>query len=153
MTMTNDAELRGLYPFLHRQNEDGTRLEQSLLNSIAEKARDSRTANDRFFAAEAPTLLAAAQALAGVYRAGGRLFAMGNGGSSCDAAHVAVEFLHPVTTGRPALAAVNLGGDATMMSAVANDIGFEHVFVRQLIAQARRFDGLIGLRRADSRPT
>ena len=39
---------------------------------------------------------------------GGRLFTMGNGGSSCDAAHVAVEFLHPVTAGRPALTAINL---------------------------------------------
>ena len=70
---------------------------------------------------------------------------MGNGGSSCDAAHVAVEFLHPITAGRPALTAIDLSCDTTMMTAVANDVGFTHIFVRQLIAQARAGDGLIGL--------
>ena len=75
--------------------------------------------------------------LAEVYRRDGRLFSMGNGGSSCDAAHVAVEFLHPVTAGRPALTAVDLTADRTMITAVGNDVGFHHVFVRQIIAQAR----------------
>ena len=68
--------------------------------------------------------MAAAQAIAGVYRNGGRLFTMGNGGSSCDAAHIAVEFLHPVTAGRPALTAINLSADMAMMTAVGNDVGF-----------------------------
>ena len=68
-----------------------------------------------------------------------------NGGSSCDAAHIAVEFLHPVTAGRPALTAVNLGADLAMMTAVGNDVGFGHIFVRQLVAQARKGDGLIGV--------
>src|SRR6185295_19486619 len=87
----------------------------------------------------------AAATIAEVFRGDGRLFSMGNGGSSCDAAHVAVEFLHPVTTGRPALTAIDLTADRTMMTAVANDVGFKHVFVRQLIAQARAGDGLIGI--------
>ncbi len=90
-------------------------------------------------------LVAAARALATVYQSDGRLFAMGNGGSSCDAAHVAVEFTHPVTAGRPALAAVNLVADLAMISAVGNDVGFEHVFVRQLAAHARSGDALIGI--------
>ncbi|MBA3777660.1 MAG: SIS domain-containing protein, partial [Betaproteobacteria bacterium] len=67
------------------------------------------------------------------------------GGSSCDAAHIAVEFLHPVTAGRPALTAVNLVADTAMMTAVGNDVGFAHIFVRQIVAQARRGDGLIGI--------
>ena len=70
---------------------------------------------------------------------------MGNGGSSCDAAHVAVEFLHPVTAGRPALAAINLAADAATLSALGNDLGFEHVFLRQIMAQGRAGDGLIGI--------
>jgi D-sedoheptulose 7-phosphate isomerase len=56
-----------------------------------------------------------------------------------------VEFVHPVTAGRPALAAINLVADIAMISAVGNDVGFEHVFVRQLIAQAKAGDGLIGI--------
>ena len=90
-------------------------------------------------------LVAAAKALADVYRHGGRMFSMGNGGSSCDASHVAVEFVHPITAGRPALAAINLVADLAMISAVGNDVGFEHVFVRQVIAQAKAGDGLIGI--------
>jgi D-sedoheptulose 7-phosphate isomerase len=87
----------------------------------------------------------AARALASIYRQGGRLFCIGNGGSSCDAAHIAVEFMHPVTTGRPALAATNLVADNAMLTAVGNDVGFRHVFVRQLIALARPGDALIAV--------
>jgi D-sedoheptulose 7-phosphate isomerase len=143
--MSNAGELRSLYPFLHGQPQDSAQLDAALLYSVAEKARDSRETNARFFVEQAPTLVAAARAIAGVYRAGGRLFTMGNGGSSCDASHVAVEFEHPITAGRPALAAMNLVADLAMISAVGNDVGFEHVFVRQLIAHGRRGDALIGI--------
>jgi len=141
----NDPDLEGLYPFLHGKAQDAAQLDEALLRSIAAKARDSRAANETFFAESAGALVAAARALADVYRRGGRMFSMGNGGSSCDAAHIAVEFLHPVTAGRPALAALHLGADTTMMSAVGNDVGFEHVFVRQLVAHARRGDALVGV--------
>ena len=89
-------------------------------------------------------MVAVAEAIAGVYRNKGRLFSMGNGGSSCDAAHFAVEFLHPVTAGRPALTAINLAADMAMVTAVGNDVGFGHIFVRQVIAQGDRGDGLVG---------
>ena len=116
----------------------------ALLESVEQKARDSRETNAAFFGGQASMLVTAAHSLAKIYRGGGRLFSMGNGGSSCDAAHVAVEFLHPVTAGRPALAAINLVADIAMISAVGNDIGFAHVFVRQIIAQGRAGDALIG---------
>lgn len=146
-----DNSLEALYPFLHRGVEPAA-LDAALVHSIAEKARASREANERFFGEQAPALVAAAQAIAGSYRGGGRLFAIGNGGSSCDAAHVAVEFQHPVTTGRPALTAINLAADIAMVSAVANDVGFEHVFVRQLVAQGRRGDALIGISTSGNSP-
>jgi D-sedoheptulose 7-phosphate isomerase len=50
-----------------------------------------------------------------------------------------------VTAGRPALPAVNLTADVAMLSAVGNDLGFEHVYVRQLVAQARAGDALLGV--------
>ena len=143
--MTNSTELEALYPFLHGRPQDAATRDAALLHSVEEKARDSRETNARFFGAQADVLVAAAKALAGVYRGGGRMFSMGNGGSSCDTSHVAVEFVHPITAGRPALAAINLVADLAMISAVGNDIGFEHVFVRQVIAQARAGDGLIGI--------
>lgn len=142
--MTGAPELQALYPFLHGKAQDGDRLDAAVLASIAEKARESRAANERFFEASAPVLLAAAKALAACYRAGGQLFAMGNGGSSCDAAHLTVEFLHPVTAGRPALPATNLVADIAQLTAVGNDVGFAHVFVRALSARARKGDVLVG---------
>jgi D-sedoheptulose 7-phosphate isomerase len=143
--MSSENDLKGLYPFLHGEQNDPARLDAALLHSVGEKARDSRETNARFFGEQAGILVAAAKALADVYRRGGRMFCMGNGGSSCDASHVAVEFVHPITAGRPALAAINLVADLAMISAVGNDVGFEHVFVRQVIAQGKAGDGLVGI--------
>ena len=148
----SDKNLKALYPFLHDAGGDAARLDAMLRHSIAEKARESRETNERFFSEQAAALVAAAQAIADSYRRGGRLLAMGNGGSSCDAAHVAVEFQHPVTTGRPALTAINLAADVAMLSAVGNDVGFEHVFVRQLVAQGRAGDALIGISTSGNSP-
>jgi D-sedoheptulose 7-phosphate isomerase len=150
--MSNVDELKALYPFLHGGKQDAARLDAALLHCVAEKARDSRETSERFFSEQAPILIAAAKSIAQVYRRGGRLFSMGNGGSSCDASHVAVEFAHPVTAGRPALAAINLVADPAMISAVGNDVGFEHIFVRQLLAQGRPGDGLIGISTSGSSP-
>jgi D-sedoheptulose 7-phosphate isomerase len=141
---TNDP-LGSLYPFLDGARRDPGALADALLASARAKARDSAETIERFFAAHGDQVVAAAQTIAGVYRGGGRLFTMGNGGSACDAAHIAVEFLHPVTAGRSALAAVNLANDLAMMSAVGNDVGFAQVFARQIIALARAGDGLIGV--------
>jgi len=143
--MSNTARLASLYPFLAGTRQDADTLDATLLTSIAAKAGDGRHTSERFFAAEGPKLLAAARALAGTYENGGRLYTMGNGGSSCDAAHIAVEFLHPVTAGRPALPAINLTADTAMMSAIGNDLGFQHAFVRPLLAQARKGDAVIGI--------
>jgi D-sedoheptulose 7-phosphate isomerase len=142
-----DAQLQALYPFLHAQNKDKNsgRENTALLASVRQKAADSVAVKQTFFEHNGQQIVDAADAMAGVYRHNGRLFTMGNGGSSCDAAHIAVEFLHPVTAGRPALTAVNLSADTAMLTAVGNDVGFKHIFVRQLIAQARTGDGLIGI--------
>ncbi len=140
-----DPHLKALYPFMHGRVTDVAALDAALLESVRSKAADSVDVKREFFAANAGRVVAAARALADVYRQGGRLFSMGNGGSSCDAGHIAVEFLHPVTVGRPALAAINLVADTAMLSAVANDVGYRHVFVRQLISLARAGDALIGV--------
>jgi D-sedoheptulose 7-phosphate isomerase len=143
--MAEHPTLQSLYPFLHGVQQDAARMDAALLESIMQKARDGVAVKERFFRDNAAAIVAAARALAEVYEKGGRLFTMGNGGSSCDAAHIAVEFQHPVTAGRPALPAINLVSDMAMMTAVGNDVGFSHIFVRPLIAQARPGDALIGV--------
>jgi len=136
--------LQSLYPFLHGQTKDPASEQAALLESVRQKAAHSVSVKQQFFAEQGEALVAMAKAIAGVYRAGGKVFSMGNGGSSCDAAHFAVEFQHPVTAGRPALPAFNLGNDLAMFSAVSNDVGVAHVFVRPLEAHARPDDALIG---------
>jgi D-sedoheptulose 7-phosphate isomerase len=143
--MPDKSALQSLYPFLHGTRQDATRLDEALHESIQQKSQASIAVKETFFHDNAAQIIAVARALATVFENDGKLFTMGNGGSSCDASHIAVEFLHPVTAGRPALSAVNLVADTAMMTAVGNDVGFVHIFVRQLIAQARRGDALIGI--------
>lgn len=134
-----------LYPFLHGERQDPVRLEEGLLESVRQKARHSVDTKQEFFDANAEKVVEVARAIANVYQNGGKLMSMGNGGSSCDASHVTVEFEHPVTAGRPALTAMNLVADIAMVTAVGNDVGFANVFTRQIIAHGKRGDGLIGI--------
>jgi D-sedoheptulose 7-phosphate isomerase len=143
--VSNQKTLASLYPFLQPAAKDSGRLESELLESVRLKSEGSTQVIQTFFDKQSDRVVAAAKAISDVYKKEGRLFTMGNGGSSCDAAHIAVEFLHPVTTGRPALPAVNLALDQAMMTAVGNDVGFDHIFVRQLIAQGKAGDGVIGV--------
>jgi D-sedoheptulose 7-phosphate isomerase len=137
--------LKSFYPFLYGRSQEPSSMNAALIEAVDDKVRRHRDVIGTFFAKNSQALIDAAAAIARMYQRNGRLFAMGNGGSSCDASHVAVEFQHPVTAGRPALTAIDLSADRTMLTAVANDIGFDHIFVRQIIAQGRSGDGLIGL--------
>ena len=143
--MTQDNSLEDLYPFLHGKKQDPESMNAALVESVRQKAANHHDVIDRFFASNGQKIVDAASAIADVYRNNGRLYTMGNGGSSCDAAHIAVEFLHPVTAGRPALTAIDMTADRTMLTAVGNDIGFQNIYVRQVVALARKGDCLIGL--------
>jgi len=135
---------RSLYPFLHGDKKDPDSERAVLLNSVAQKAAASMEVKQDFFANNAEKLLKASVAIADIYRNNGRLYSMGNGGSSCDAAHFCVEFQHPVTAGRPALPATNLCADTAVMTAVGNDVGIAHIFLRQIEAHGSERDGLVG---------
>ena len=143
--MTDDSPLETLYPFLHGRRQDDGAVQSGLMESVRQKAEHSVETKSRFFKDNAEAVVAVARAIAEVYRRDGRLFTMGNGGSSCDAAHLAVEFQHPVTAGRPALPAENLTADVAVMTAIGNDVGFEHIYLRQIEAHGRPGDGLIGI--------
>ncbi len=91
----------------------------------------------------AETLATAADAMATAFAAGGRLFSFGNGGSATDAASLAALFARP-PSGR-ALPARCLADDPAVLTALANDVGFDLVFSRQLIAYATAGDIAVGL--------
>ena len=83
-----------------------------------------------------PAMTAAADALLQSYRTGHKALFFGNGGSAADAQHLAAEFLGRYLLERRPLPAVALHGNASAMTAIANDYGYEHVFSRQLQALA-----------------
>tara|TARA_Y100000034_G_scaffold36960_1_gene45421 strand:+ start:895 stop:1599 length:705 start_codon:yes stop_codon:yes gene_type:complete len=143
----NQSVLSALYPFTGQapavNPNDNDELDSALVASVQAKARDSIAVKQAFFERHSKTLLAAAKRIADSYAQQGKLLTAGNGGSSCDAAHLAVEFMHPVTTGRKALPAINLSQDTAMMTAVSNDVGTEHVITRQLSALASPGDTLV----------
>jgi D-sedoheptulose 7-phosphate isomerase len=116
-----------------------------MIDAILRKVRESTDLETRFFEVHAPAIEGCARKLAERFAAGGRLFAMGNGGSACDAQHVAVEFQHPVVEKRPALPALALVTDAARLTTVGNDTDFCLPFTAQLALHARASDAVLGL--------
>ncbi|MDX6446568.1 MAG: D-sedoheptulose 7-phosphate isomerase [Blastocatellia bacterium] len=145
--MTKAAEdfSRAFYPFLHGNEKEPQALMDELRFSLLEKARESVDVKSRFFQENKDTILQASLAIAKAFHHGHKLLVCGNGGSATDAQHVAVEFMHPITVGRKALPAICLSNDMAMVTGVANDVGFDDVFVRQIIALGRESDVLLGI--------
>jgi D-sedoheptulose 7-phosphate isomerase len=117
----------------------------SMHDAITRKAIESSTLVAEFIGACAPRVEAAAMDLAARFRRGGRLFVMGNGGSACDALHVAVEFQHPIVEKRRALPAMALPADIALLTALGNDGDFGQVFAMQLDLVAHETDAVIGI--------
>jgi D-sedoheptulose 7-phosphate isomerase len=86
-------------------------------------------------------------AVAGCYaetlRAGGTIFFCGNGGSAADAQHIATEYVVRYSASRRPLAALALTTDSSVLTAAANDLGFDRVFARQVEALCRPADLLV----------
>ena len=146
MTKRIEDFSREFYPFLHESNcKQSQDLMEELRFSLAEKARESIEVKERFLAENRDQILDASLAMARGFSQGRKLLVCGNGGSATDAQHVAVEFMHPITVGRKALPAICLNNDMAMVTAVANDVSFADVFVRQIIALAKAGDVLIAI--------
>jgi D-sedoheptulose 7-phosphate isomerase len=96
----------------------------------------------RVAADHADTIAAIADRYAAALRAGGTLFFAGNGGSAADAQHLAGEYVVRYRLNRPGLRAVALTTDTSLLTACANDMGFDEVFARQVEALARSGDVL-----------
>jgi len=136
---------RAFYPFLHEERSIDGKLMEDLGFSLLEKARESAEVKTKFFADNKDAILSASLRMAKAFHHGGKLLVCGNGGSATDAQHIAVEFMHPITVGRKALPAICLTNDMAMMTAVANDVGFQDVFTRQIIALGNEGDVLLAI--------
>ncbi len=90
----------------------------------------------------ADTIATIADTYVAALQAGGTIFFAGNGGSAADAQHLATEYVVRYRSNRPALRAVALTTDSSLLTACANDMGFDEVFARQVEALARAGDVL-----------
>ena len=90
-------------------------------------------------------VLAATEVCLAVLRGGGKVLLAGNGGSAADAQHIAGEFVSRFLFDRPGLPAIALTTDTSVLTAIGNDYGYEHVFSRQVEALGRAEDAFIGI--------
>lgn len=116
-----------------------------MTEAILRKCRESADTKQAFFQQHAPQIEALCRAMAAAFRHGGRLFTMGNGGSACDAQHVAVEFLHPIIAKRAALPALSLTADTALLTAIGNDTEFSGIFAEQIRLSGRPGDMALGI--------
>lgn len=132
-----------LYPFIEGDERGADPLLADLARSADEKWRQSVELAVATLETSAATIAEAASAMARSFAAGGQMFVFGNGGSATDADAVAHRFTSP-RSGR-ALPARSLAADAAIVTALANDIGFDMVFARQFMAYGRAGDIALGL--------
>jgi D-sedoheptulose 7-phosphate isomerase len=132
-----------LYPFIEGDERDAGTLLVDLAASVEAKVAAGDALREATFAQLGTEVAATARSMADRFRRGGRLFTFGNGGSATDARSLASLFGRP-PAGRP-LPARCLADDPAVLTALANDVGFELVFTRQLIAHAGPDDIAVGI--------
>jgi D-sedoheptulose 7-phosphate isomerase len=131
-----------LYPFIEAEERDAGALLTDLVTSARAKIEESGGLRAATLERCRDQVEAAGAAMAARFAGGGRLFTFGNGGSATDAQGSAELFRHP-PYGR-ALPALSLVEDQAVLTALSNDVGFELVFSRQLIAHAAAGDMAVG---------
>ncbi len=116
-----------------------------LAGKVLRQAREAAALKEQFFTENAEKVVACSAAMARRFDDGRRLYSMGNGGSSCDAIHLSLEFMHPTIEKRPALPCISLTTDVAVMTAIGNDQDFSLIFSQQLKMLGRAGDMALGV--------
>ena len=148
MSDSRDFE-RVFYPFLNATSRDAnepiTALLESVRNSTLAKCAEVMVLRTEMLAEYEEQLERAAEAMAERFARGGKLLAFGNGGSATDADDAVIDCMSPPRAGWRPLPALSLSGDSATVTALANDVGLESVFARQVAALGERDDIAFGL--------
>jgi D-sedoheptulose 7-phosphate isomerase len=136
--------LESLYPFLYSGTSDLTAVLDQVRASTVAKAAEIGELRRAVGERDGVRIEECARQCAARFATGGRLFAFGNGGSATDAAQLATLFLNPGGDSPP-LPAFGLANDTSVVTALANDVGPEVIFARQLAAFGGRGDIAVGL--------
>jgi D-sedoheptulose 7-phosphate isomerase len=116
-----------------------------LAGKVMRQCREVMAVKEQFFSENAEKIADCSHAMARSFDSGGRLFAMGNGGSSCDAIHLSVEFMHPIIERRPPLPTISLTTDMAILTAIGNDQDFSLIFSQQLKLLGKPGDMALGV--------
>ena len=128
--------------------------ERESYRAAARRAFDEqREAMDQVVAAQLDTIAAMADVLVGCYRAGHQAVWCGNGGSAADAQHLAAELVGRYLIDRPPLPSLALHTDTSMLTAIANDFGYDQVFARQAEVHLGAGDVLVCLSTSGRSPS
>ena len=133
-----------LYPFLGREKQGTDDLIAEVAESIEMKVHDDAQLREQVGREQSEAMGAAAVAMQQRVERGGKLILFGNGGSATDANDWAIDCVLPPVGLRP-IPAVSLSMEPANLTAVANDVGTEVMFLRQLIAQAQPQDVAVGI--------
>jgi D-sedoheptulose 7-phosphate isomerase len=134
-----------LYPFLAEREDNLDQVLDDVRRSVLMKSEDVGALRTQTLTENGPALIAAADALLGNLRRGGTLLALGNGGSATDAMDAVADFRTPGPGASAGWPAIDLTEDTGIITAIANDIGPEAIFSRQVIAYGRSGDVLLAL--------
>lgn len=116
-----------------------------LAGKVMRQCHEVTALKEQFFADNAERIVACCQEMVRSFDAGGRLFSMGNGGSSCDAIHLSVEFMHPIIEKRPPLPTIALTTDIAILTAIGNDQDFSMIYAQQLRMLGKPGDMALGV--------
>ena len=133
-----------LYPFLGREKQATTDLVAEVATSILMKVRDDAKLRAQVAEEQSEQISNTALAIRERIVRGGKLILFGNGGSATDANDWAIDCVLPPAGYRP-VPAISLSLEPANLTAIANDVGTEVIFLRQLIAQGRPEDVAIGI--------
>lgn len=139
-----------LYPFLDERERNAAALLGDLATSASAKAAESARVRDATLERCDATLDLVAEEMSRRFSANGRMFVFGNGGSATDAEGIVALFRHPPAGA--ALRARSLVASRSVVTALGNDVGFDLVFARQLIAHGRPGDIALGVSTSGSSP-
>jgi D-sedoheptulose 7-phosphate isomerase len=123
-----------------------------MIGRIEQIARESIETKRAFFDAHAEAVARAADLLIETVRGGGKILVFGNGGSAADAQHIAAELVNRLNYDRPAIAAIALTTDTSILTSVANDATFAELFERQVRALGRSGDAVIAISTSGNSP-
>src|SRR5215213_4617632 len=123
-----------------------------MIERIQELARRSLEIKRAFFESHSERVAAAAELMIRSVRSGGKVLIFGNGGSAADAQHIAAELVNRFTYDRPPVAAISLTTDTSILTSIANDSSFDHLFERQVRALGRPEDVALAISTSGSSP-